>query len=48
MLGIFAESMTLAARVNPARSRDEIARLRREDEDWISLMRDRRHLTGGH
>ncbi|MEH7828283.1 hypothetical protein [Gemmobacter denitrificans] len=44
MLGIFAESLMLAARLTPATSREQIARLRREDEEWMLSIRDRRRF----
>ncbi len=35
MLGIFAESLLLATRMEPRSSREQLARLQREDEDYI-------------
>lgn len=47
MLGIFAESMMLAVRMNLHHGCEQMARLRREDEDWISQMRNRHQLPAG-
>lgn len=39
MLGIFAESLMMAVRLSPPLGREDMARLKREDEDYIRQRR---------
>lgn len=39
MLGIFAESLLLAVRLSPPRRGEDVARLKREDEEYIRQRR---------
>lgn len=39
MLGIFAESLMMAVRLSPPRRGEDVARMKREDEEYIRQRR---------